>query len=135
VCSRTPERGPSVLSAVVIIVEGKKDREKLRRLIASHEWLTEDFSFPRISILCTNGIPSHERLMELLAEAGDAQVVVFTDGDFMGRRIRKLLRDVFPDAIHLHTKPGYAGVEGTPDEYLLRQLEKAGLYAARQPLE
>lgn len=32
-----------------------------------------------------------------------------------------------PDAGHIYTRRGYAGVEGTPDEYNITQLEKAGL--------
>ncbi|MNJ81692.1 hypothetical protein D3C77_806180 [compost metagenome] len=38
-----------------------------------------------------------------------------------------MLRDAFPDAIQMYTRRGYAGVEGTPDEYVIAQLEKAGL--------
>jgi toprim domain protein len=37
------------------------------------------------------------------------------------------LRDAFPDAEQIYTRKGYAGVEGTPDEYIIQQLEKAGL--------
>lgn len=38
-----------------------------------------------------------------------------------------MLREVFPDAEHIYTRRGYKGVEGTPEEYLIQQLEKAGL--------
>jgi toprim domain protein len=54
-------------------------------------------------------------------------VLIFTDNDKSGRKIRFLLAELFPDAVHLYTKRGYAGVEGTPDEYLLEQLDKHGL--------
>jgi toprim domain protein len=37
------------------------------------------------------------------------------------------LRDAYPDAEQIYTRKGYAGVEGTPDEYIIQQLEKAGL--------
>ena len=42
----------------------------------------------------------------------------------MGRRIRGILSEEFPDAIHLHTKKEYGGVEKTPEEYLQELLEK-----------
>jgi len=29
--------------------------------------------------------------------------------------------------VQIYTRRGYAGVEGTPDEYIIQQLEKAGL--------
>lgn len=54
-------------------------------------------------------------------------VYIFTDNDSSGKKIRGILRDTFPDAEQIYTRRGYAGVEGTPDEYLIQQLEKAGL--------
>lgn len=47
----------------------------------------------------------------------------------VGKKIRAILRDTFPDAEQIYTRRGYAGVEGTPDEYIIQQLEKAGLEA------
>ena len=60
---------------------------------------------------------------------GHLPVYIFTDNDASGKKIRYLLRDTFPDAEQLYTRKGYAGVEGTPEEYLIQQLEKAGLDA------
>lgn len=99
-----------------ILVEGKNDRARLRKLVP------ED-----VLILCTNGIPSHEKLMALRKQVGNRQPVILTDNDASGRRIRRLLADVFPDATHAYTKAGYAGVEGTPLEYLEKQLERVGV--------
>ena len=45
------------------------------------------------------------------------------DNDSSGKKIRGALRDIFPDAEQIYTRRGYAGVEGTPDEYLIAQLE------------
>lgn len=101
---------------ITIIVEGKNDRSKLRRL------LSED-----IRILCTFGTPNSVKLESLYAEAKQDEVYLFLDNDSSGRKIRALLSDLFPDADHLYTRRGYAGVEGTPDEYAVQQLEKAGL--------
>ncbi|MCY0875038.1 MAG: DNA primase [Firmicutes bacterium] len=98
----------------VIIVEGKNDRERL--LPHLH---------PDTHVLCTFGIPRHDRLLEIVKQAQDANFVyIFTDNDRVGRRIRRMLSDEFPDAIHLHTKSEYGGVEKTPSEYLAQILEK-----------
>lgn len=101
---------------LTIIVEGKNDKSRLRRL------LTDD-----VTILCTFGTPSTEKLAELRQRVGDQEVYIFVDNDSSGKRIRAIVSDLFPDAGHIYTRRGYAGVEGTPDEYLIQQLEKAGL--------
>jgi toprim domain protein len=102
--------------ALMIIVEGKNDRSRLRKLLSSE-----------VDIVCTYGTPGTDQLERIKKQAGDAQVFIFTDNDASGRRIRALLSDALIDAEHIYTKRGYAGVEGTPDEYLIQQLEKAGL--------
>ncbi|MCM3338899.1 DNA primase [Paenibacillus sp. MER TA 81-3] len=101
---------------IAIIVEGKNDRSRLRRLLNDE-----------VCILCTYGTLNTERTEALHKEAGDKPVYLFMDNDASGKRIRGVLRDTFPDAEHIYTRRGYAGVEGTPDEYLIQQLEKAGL--------
>lgn len=102
--------------AIVLIVEGKHDRSKLRRL------LTED-----VRILCTFGTPGSKQLMQLVKEVADDEVFIFTDNDPSGRKIRYMISELLPDATHIYTRRGYAGVEGTPDEYLLQQIDKHGL--------
>ncbi|MBP1154336.1 MULTISPECIES: toprim domain-containing protein [unclassified Paenibacillus] len=102
--------------SIAIIVEGKNDKSRLKRL------LTED-----ILIVCTFGSLNTERLEALKKKIGDRYVYLFTDNDSSGKKIRAILRDSFPDAEQIYTRRGYAGVEGTPDEYLIQQLEKAGL--------
>ncbi|MGN7455188.1 toprim domain-containing protein [Paenibacillus pasadenensis] len=99
----------------VIIVEGKNDRSRLRRVLREE-----------VGILCTYGTPGTAQLELLRKQAGDAQVFIFTDNDASGKRIRGMLRDQFPDAEHIYTRRGYPGVEKTPPEYLLEQLQKAG---------
>lgn len=101
-----------------IVVEGKNDRSKLKRI------LNDD-----VGIYCTYGTPGTDQLEKLRKEIGELPVYIFTDNDSSGKRIRGMLRDVFPDAEHIYTRKGYAGVEHTPDEYLIQQLEKAGLDA------
>ncbi|SCW31151.1 toprim domain protein [Paenibacillus tianmuensis] len=102
--------------SIAIIVEGKNDKTRLRRL------LTED-----IIIVCTFGSLNTDRLEELKKKILTRDVYLFTDNDPSGKKIRAILRDTFPDAEQMYTRRGYAGVEGTPDEYLIQQLEKAGL--------
>ncbi|MFE5323980.1 toprim domain-containing protein [Paenibacillus sp. NPDC056579] len=102
--------------SIAIIVEGKNDRSRLRRLLTSD-----------IEIHCTFGSLNTERLEKLKKKIGASEVYLFTDNDSSGKKIRGILRDTFPDAEQIYTRRGYAGVEGTPDEYLIQQLEKAGL--------
>jgi toprim domain protein len=106
--------GPGMYPA--IIVEGKNDRARLRRL------LHEDVLIP-----CTFGTLSSDRLEKLKRQVGDRDIYIFTDNDSSGKKIRGILRDAFPDAVQIYTRRGYAGVEGTPDDYLIQQLEKAEL--------
>ena len=101
---------------ICIIVEGKNDLIRLRELLKDE-----------VRIMCTFGIPAAGRVHDLVRSAADAQVFLMTDNDDSGRRIRSVLRDAFPDAEHIYTGRGFAGVEGTPGELLIRQLEKAGL--------
>jgi toprim domain protein len=102
--------------SITIIVEGKNDKARLRRLLND-----------QIAILCTYGSLNTERLEALKKKTGQTEVYLFTDNDSSGKKIRGILRDTFPDAEQIYTRRGYAGVEGTPDEYLIQQLEKAGL--------
>ncbi len=103
---------------IAIIVEGKNDKSKLRQV------LTDD-----ISIFCTFGTPGTDQLDKLRKQAKDSHIFIFTDNDSSGKRIRGILRDLFPDAEHIYTRKGYPGVEHTPNDYLIEQLEKAGLEA------
>lgn len=97
----------------VLIVEGKHDKERLQKLLPTE-----------VTILCTYGIPTDERLQWIKESAMDSEVFIFTDSDFVGKRIRGMLGEEFPDAVHLHTKKEYKEVENTPEEYLQEILEK-----------
>lgn len=101
----------------VMIVEGKNDRKKLRELLLDE-----------IEILCTYGTPSQPTIEKIKEQVGDRHVFIFTDHDAPGKRIRGMLREAFPDAEQLYTKTGYAGVEGTPVEHIIHQLEKLQLH-------
>lgn len=101
------------MMGTVIIVEGKRDRDRLRPLVSEG-----------VGIVCTFGIPTPDRLRDIARQVGTAEVAIFTDNDMAGRRIRGILRDEFPDALHLHTKAEYGGVERTPVEYLQQILQR-----------
>ncbi|WNQ12609.1 DNA primase [Paenibacillus aurantius] len=101
---------------IAIIVEGKNDRSRLRRVICDEAL-----------IVMTGGTPGTEQLVRLRKQIGGLPVYIFTDNDASGKKIRAILSDAFPDAEQIYTRRGYAGVEGTPEEYLIQQLEKAGL--------
>lgn len=112
-------------TSAVVIVEGKRDRQRLLPL------LRED-----VKVLCTFGIPSPERLAYLVDEVqSGVAVFLFTDNDHVGKRIRGILRDEFPDAIHLHTKIEYGGVETTPLDYLEAMLIRHELHVDSSPPE
>lgn len=100
----------------IIIVEGKNDRKRLRRLLSEE-----------VEILCTFGSLNAEKIEQLKKRIADRPVYLFTDNDSPGKKIRALLRDAFPEAEQIYTRKGYAGVEGTPEEYMIERLEKAGL--------
>lgn len=102
--------------SICIIVEGKNDRSKLRRLLSE-----------AVQIYCTFGTLNSLKLEALRKKVQDDEVYLFMDNDASGKKIRGVLRDAFPDAEQIYTRRGYAGVEGTPDEYVIAQLEKAGL--------
>ncbi len=100
----------------IVIVEGKNDKARLARVLS-----------PLIPIHCTYGTLNAARIEALRKLAGDKHVYLFLDNDASGKRIRGMLADVFPEAEHIYTRRGYKGVEGTPEDYLIQQLEKAGL--------
>ena len=100
----------------MIIVEGKNDKKTLRRLLSDN-----------ISILCTFGTLNSDKIEVIKNKAKNHEIYIFTDNDPSGKKIRAQLSDLFPDAVQIYTRKGYAGVEGTPEEYLIHQLEKAGL--------
>lgn len=102
--------------SISIIVEGKNDRSKLRRVLQD-----------TVNIHCTFGTLNNLKLEALRKQVAEDEVFLFMDNDASGKKIRGVLRDLFPDAVHIYTRRGYAGVEGTPEEYVIAQLEKAGL--------
>ncbi|MCL4318633.1 MAG: topoisomerase [Firmicutes bacterium] len=102
-----------------IIVEGKNDRSRLQAVLP-----------PEVPIIPTFGIPNQDRLERIRKAVKHHTVVIFTDADAAGRRIRRILREVFPDALNVYTKPGYNGVEHTPVDYIMERFRRLGILEA-----
>ncbi len=102
-----------------IIVEGKNDRSRLQAVLP-----------PEVPIIPTFGIPNQDRLERIRKAVKHHTVVIFTDADAAGRRIRRILREVFPDALNVYTKPGYNGVEHTPVDYIMERFIRLGILEA-----
>lgn len=100
----------------IVIVEGKNDKRQIRRILPD-----------QVAIATTFGIPNAERLERLRRAAGGRIVIVLTDQDAAGRRIRRSVLEMFPDALNIYTKSGYNGVEHTPLEYLEERFRRIGL--------
>ncbi len=107
----------------IMIVEGKTDRDRLQAVLA------ED-----VKILCTYGTYSSNRVEELKEQIDSAaDLYIFTDEDESGKKLRKLLQDDFPDAIHLHTTKEFAEVANTPLEVLAEILAGEGFLVKSSP--
>ena len=103
----------------LVIVEGKNDAKRLRSFLPDN-----------VAIALTYGTPGQDRLARLRLMARHRQVVLVTDADPAGRRIRYLLKEVFPDAWDVYTKPGFNGVEHTPVEYMEDRFRRLGILPA-----
>ena len=105
----------------VIVVEGKDDVSALRRAVEA-------------DILITTGLGlTKDKLAEIKALAERRGVIVFTDPDFPGGKIRHILKDNVPGCKHAYItkeearcpKTGKLGVEYASPEAILRALNAA----------
>ncbi len=101
----------------LIVVEGKHDVQKLKRLFDC-------------DTVITNGLSLDERTMELIRSAADRQgVIILTDPDNPGEVIRKAIMEIAPQAKHVFIKKKDAigkrnvGVEYADDEALIEALD------------
>jgi len=99
----------------LIVVEGKHDVARVRALA------------PQTVIMATNGWPSQTRILALKKLARGRSVALLTDADPAGRKIRAVLREIFPQAVDIYVRRSFNGVEHTPWLYLARGLERAGV--------
>ncbi|MDS9472749.1 toprim domain-containing protein [Sporosarcina pasteurii] len=96
----------------VIVVEGKADRFRLKRILAEP-----------VQIICTFGTISEYHLDELMEPYEASELFVFVDADDTGDKIRTLFKKNYPWAIHLYTDEFYKEVETTPYDILAEQLD------------
>lgn len=110
-------REDSTLDHFVVVVEGKNDRARVRRILPES-----------VRILTTNGIPNSETIYRLQKSVGnDDTTIILTDADASGKRIRGMLREIFPDALHIYIRSSFDGVEHTPIEYLESRFRRLGI--------
>jgi toprim domain protein len=106
----------------IIIVEGKTDRERLLKILDEP-----------VTIHCTYGTYSLEKAEQLVMLTHAAsEVYLFMDEDESGHKLRRQLREDFPDAFHLYTQKIFGEVARTPLDMLAAILEQAG-FAVKLP--
>ena len=98
----------------VIIVEGKSDKIRLKRIISE-----------QLIIICTHGTISAYNLEALLDPYEGCDLFIFSDADEDGEKLRKLVKNVYPSANHLFTEEVYKEVETTPYGVLAEILDSA----------
>ena len=105
----------------VIVVEGKDDVSALRRAVEA-------------DIVTTTGLGlTSQKIEEIKGLAQRRGVIIFTDPDFPGGKIRHMLKDKIPDCKHAYItkeeglckKTGKFGVEYASPEAILRALKSA----------
>lgn len=67
--------GDCQLMSITIIVEGKNDRSRLRRVLV-----------PEVEILCTFGTLNTLKLESLRQQVGDGEVYLYLDNDSSGKK-------------------------------------------------
>lgn len=103
----------------VIVVEGKKDTEKIQLAVDA-------------STIETQGMALEEEVLKLIEHAQEAHgVIVFTDPDYPGEMIRKKITQRVPNAKHAFIRTD----EGTPKHKGTLGIEHASIAAIRKALE
>ena len=105
----------------IIVVEGKDDTRRLQQVL-------------EVDTIETIGSAINDQILERIAHAQETRgVIVFTDPDFSGEKIRKTIMAEIPDAKHAFLprdqavpkkKGGSLGVEHASDEAILEALRK-----------
>lgn len=97
-----------------IIVEGKTDREQLLKILDEE-----------VDIICTFGTINSDKLEQLLDEQIYAEVYVLVDADQAGDKLRRSIKNEFPNFRHLYTRRMFREVASTPLDELARILDHA----------
>lgn len=104
----------------IIVVEGKDDTKRLREVVD-------------VDTIETNGSAIDDETLEKISHAQEVRgVIIFTDPDFSGEKIRKIVTEVVPQAKHAFIsrkegvpskKHGSLGVEHASNETILAALD------------
>ena len=80
----------------VIVVEGKNDIHRLKQVIDA-------------DMICTNGLQLSKDILQTIKEISKTrQIIIFTDPDSPGNRIRHKIQQLVPSAHHLYLQPKQA---------------------------
>lgn len=111
------EKLPVIRQAIV--VEGRDDQAALARAVDAYT-------------IATHGFGIKQETLELIEKAYKNQgIIVFTDPDHAGQKIRERLAGLFPDAVHAFLtrgeaeKAGDIGIENASPESIRQALERA----------
>lgn len=105
----------------VIVVEGRDDITAVKRAIDAE-------------LIATGGFGINKKVIDRIKEAQKRKgVIVLTDPDFAGEKIRSIIRKRVPEAKHAYiaridgtrAKDGNIGVENASPEVIIRALEEA----------
>lgn len=105
----------------VIVVEGRDDITAVKRAIDAE-------------LIAVGGFGINRKVLERIKEAQRRKgVIVLTDPDFAGEKIRSIIRKRVPEAKHAYiskidgtrAKDGNIGVENASPEVIIRALEEA----------
>lgn len=102
----------------VIIVEGKDDIQAVKRAVDAE-------------MIATSGLGLNDRILERIKRAAERKgIIVFTDPDFPGEKIRKTIQAAVPNCKHaflpreLATKDGDVGIENASPESIREALSR-----------
>jgi ribonuclease M5 len=102
----------------VIVVEGKDDIQAVKRAVDAE-------------LIATSGLGLNDKILERIKSAARRRgIIVFTDPDFPGEKIRKKIQAAVPDCKHaflpreLATKDGDVGIENASPESIRDALSK-----------
>ena len=105
----------------IIVVEGRDDTRRLKEV------------FPEIETIETNGSAIDDETLALIKKASELrEVIVFTDPDYPGQRIRSIIQEAIPTVSHAFIEREEAvrktnhkslGVEHASDESIQKALE------------
>lgn len=105
----------------VIVVEGTMDIVAVKRAY-------ED----KVNCIATHGLGLDEHFLERLYEINERHgIIVLTDPDYAGKRIRQKIREYIPSAKHAYitraegTKSADVGVENASDQAIIMAIERA----------